>query len=166
MDAIAVKRTLVWLEVKETALVLSASVILPFLVHLVPAYNGIPLGARLLPMFYAPFIAVSLFRPHVAIITGLFSPILNSYLTGHPTPENIAVLTVELVLFCIISYLVQRKWRHFWGVVIVSYLLTLLSVSFLLGRIEFFTNTLVVALPGLAMLSFINMSLLRLQSRS
>lgn len=165
MDTVTLKKTLISLEVRETAVVLAASVVLPFLVHLVPPLAAIPLGARVLPMFYAPFIAVILFRPHVAIITGLFSPILNSLLTGHPLPEKVFVLTIELVLFSIISYLIHRKWKNFWGAAPLAYLVTVLSVMSLLGSIEFLIGTIVMSFPGLAILLLINIFLLRSQPK-
>lgn len=165
MKAIALKKTLVKLQVKETVLILAASVTLPFLVHLVPPIRGIPLGARLLPIFYAPFIAVILFKPHVAIIAGLFSPILNSLFTGYPLPEIIAVLTIELVVFSVISYLIQRRWRDFRGTAPLAYLAALLSVSCLLRSMEFFISTAFNALPGIAVLALMNIFLLRLRPK-
>lgn len=165
MNVVTLKKTLIWLEVKETVLMLSVSVILPFMIHMIPSFAGITLGARLIPMFYAPFIAVILFRPHVAIITGLLSSTLNSLLTGHPTPEKVGVLTFELVVFCALSYLFHRKWRHFWGTAPLAYLLVLLSIACALGSREFFVSTMVTALPGIAMLTLINVFLLRSQPK-
>lgn len=165
MDAISFKKTLIQLEVKETALILTASVIIPFVVHLIPSFTGIPVGAMLLAMFYAPFIAIILFRPHVAIVTGLLSPILNSLLTGYPVPEKIVLLTVELVLFSVILYLIQRRWRHFWGAAALAYLATVLTVTSVLGSIDFFVSIIVSSLPGIAILFLINIFLLRLSPK-
>jgi hypothetical protein len=39
---------------KETTLVLGMTLFLPFLVHLLPSWDDSPLGAHLLPIFYAP----------------------------------------------------------------------------------------------------------------
>ena len=160
MNTITLKKTLVQLQVKETVIVLAMSVILPFIIHLIPSVAGVPTGARLLPMFYAPFIAVVLFRLHVAIIAGLLSPILNSLLFGLPLPEKVSVLMLELVVFSVISYLIHRKWRDFWGTAPLAYLASVLIVTCLLGSIDFFLSTIVNALPGIAVLTVINIFLL------
>jgi len=91
------------------------SVISPFMIHLIPPIGGVPIGAIVLAMSYAPLIAIVLFRFHVAMITALLSPLLNSLITGYPKPEIIAILTFELILFSICAYLINRKWRHFWS---------------------------------------------------
>ena len=162
MNTIALKKTLVRWQVKETALILSASVMLPFLIHLIPPIGGIPFGARLLAMFYAPFIAVMLFKPHVAIITGLFSPILNSLLTGYPAPEIVGVLSVELVVFCLVAYLIRRRAKNFRGTAALAYLIALLVVTCAAGASDaFFLRTVFNALPGIAMLVLMNILLLR-----
>lgn len=165
MNAIALKKTLVRFQVEETAIILAASVILPFMVHLVPPLGGMPLGARLLPIFYAPFIAVVLFRPHVAVITGLLSPALNSWFTGHPTPERVAILTLELVIFSAVSYLIRRRWRDFPGAAPLGYLAAVFSVTYVLGPKAFLTGTLVNVLPGITMLFLVNIFLLRFEHR-
>ena len=161
MNTVTLKKTLVQLQVKETVIVLAMSVILPFVIHLIPSFAGVPTGARLLPMFYAPFIAVVLFRLHVAIIAGLLSPILNSLFLGLPLPEKVFVLTLELVVFIVISYLIHRRWRDFWGTAPFAYLASVLIVTCLLGSINFFLSTIVNALPGIAVLALINIFLLR-----
>lgn len=161
INSVALKKAFVKLEVKETALVLAASVALPFLVHLIPPLGEMPVGARLIPMFYAPFIAIVLFRPHVALITGLLAPTSNFLLTGHPASENIFVLTLELVLFCIAAYLIRRKWKRFWGVAALAYLAAVLGATCLLGRISLFMQTMVNSLTGIGILTLINIFLLR-----
>ncbi len=152
-------------EVKDTALVLAMSVILPFLIHLVPSFGAVPTGARFLPMFYAPFIAVILFRPHVAIITALLAPGLNSLLFGLPVQENVFLLTLELLIFSVIVYFIQRKWRCFPGAALLAYLAATFAVTCLLHRLDSFLVTVIDALPGLATLTLINIFLLRSQHK-
>lgn len=164
MNIVTLRKTLVQLQVKETALVLAVSVILPFVIHLIPLFAGMPTGAMLLPMFYAPFIAVILFQPHVAIIAGLLSPTLNSLLMGYPLPEIITILTLELVVFSVIAYLIHRRWKNFRGTAPLAYLASVLIVACVLGSIDFFLQTIVNALPGIAVLTLINIFLLRFYS--
>ena len=166
MDAVALKRTLVRWEVGETAIILSASVLLPFVFHLIPPLAGLPLGARLLPMFYAPFIAVVLFRPHVAMVSGLLAPFFNYLITGHPLPGMIPVLTVELVVFCLLSRFIWQRWAHFRVAAPLAYLVSLATAALFLGSLKFFLSTLLLALPGLAALTLVNIALLRFQSGS
>jgi hypothetical protein len=163
MNSVAVKRVWGVLEVRETAFVLAVSVALPFTIHLLPAIAARPVGAMLLPMFYAPLIAVILFRPHVAIITGLLSPLLNSRLTGHPLPEMAGLLTFELVLFSVIALLIQRRWKSFPGSAVFAYLAAVLSAAAIFHFQPW--NIITVALPGLTVLFLINKFLLKIQSR-
>ena len=165
MNTVTLKKALVCLEVKETVLVLAGSVILPFLIHLIPPIAGIPLGARLLPMFYAPLIAIVLFRAHVGIIAALFAPALNSLLTGHPLPEKVGILTFELLIFCIILYLLNRQWKEFWAAAPLAYLLALACASAALGSMNFFFTTLSVGIPGFLALALLNLSLLNFKSK-
>ena len=163
MNTVALKRVLVELQVKETVVIITASVILPFVVHLAPVFEGIPLGARLLAMFYAPFIAMMLFHPHVAIITALLAPSLNSLLAGHPVPEKVAMLTLELMLFCAISYLILRRRKGFWGAAPCAFILSALGVNWLLGTMRLFAPVVITGLPGIAALALLNRFLLRFQ---
>ena len=43
-----------------TALTLAGAIALPFLAHLLPAIGNVPMGARLLPIFVAPLLALIL----------------------------------------------------------------------------------------------------------
>lgn len=165
MDIISLKRTLVRLEVGETALVLATSVILPFLVHLIPSTSSLPVGARLLPMFYGPLIAAILFRPHVAVVIALLSPSLNSLLMGHPLPEKVVILTLELVLFSVFFCLMHRRWRRLWCAAPIAYLAAVLNASYAQGALGSFGATIVNSLSGLAILLMINIFLLRSRSK-
>ena len=48
---------------------------LPIILHLLPSTVGVPMGPKLLPLFYAPFIAVLFFRFPVALFVALLGPI-------------------------------------------------------------------------------------------
>ncbi|MEX0884645.1 MAG: hypothetical protein WDZ72_14340, partial [Cyclobacteriaceae bacterium] len=58
-------------------IVISAAVLLPILIHLIPPVNGIPMGAYLLPMFYIPLISLLIFGRKIALIVAALAPVLN-----------------------------------------------------------------------------------------
>ena len=174
MNVAVFKKTLVQLQVKETLVILVASVFIPFIVHMIPSYGNIPLGAKILAMFYAPFIAVLFCRPHVAIITGLLSPTLNALLTHHPAQEIIAILTLELVTFSIIASVVHKRWKNFWGVAPTAYIISVSIVAIMHAIISyfilplpvyFFLNSLLQAIPGIVILLLLNITLIRFQPK-
>jgi len=102
-QTIAVERRLIdKLLIKEMVFVLVFSVLLQVLIHLIPSGN-VPAGAYLLPLFYAPFIAVLFFRLQVGIVVALLSPLCNYLITGNPVPELLGVITIELVAFVLLS---------------------------------------------------------------
>src|SRR5687767_7770331 len=93
------------LQIPATLVTLGLMWLIPVLVHLIPPFgDGTPLGVRLLPIFYAPLLAVFLFHPVVAVLASLAMPFINYLLTGMP-PFNIAILlTVELVVFSLVLW--------------------------------------------------------------
>jgi len=91
-------------QIKESVFVLAFSILIPFLIHFIPV-SGNPAGAVLLPIFIAPFIAVVFFRLNVAVIAALLSPVLNYLLTGNPVYGIVGIITLELVLFVFIAWL-------------------------------------------------------------
>ena len=107
-QTIAVERRLIdKLLIKEMVFVLVFSVLLQVLIHLIPSGN-VPAGAYLLPLFYAPFIAVLFFRLQVGIVVALLSPLCNYLITGNPVPELLGVITIELVAFVLLSKLLSN----------------------------------------------------------
>lgn len=96
------------LHVKETVLVLAATLVLPFLVHAIPAAGGVPWGARLLPMFVAPFVGVVLFRLHVGLLPALLAPAVSFFLIGMPAAPVAARLALDLTAFTLLAYALLR----------------------------------------------------------
>lgn len=83
-----------------------ASVAVPFLVHLLPGGQGV--GASLLPIFWAPLLAVALLGPVPALVAATAAPALNHALTGMPPTFLLPGLTAELVVFTGLSLLAGR----------------------------------------------------------
>ena len=94
------------LQIVETIALLAASILLQFLIHIIPS-TGTPIGAVLLAMFFAPLVAVIFFKAHTAFIVGILSPVLNYFITGLPKAEILPLMTIELVLFvsCLLNSL-------------------------------------------------------------
>jgi hypothetical protein len=137
MSTLAQARTR-YLATTVSALALSA--VLPVLVHMLPVTGGMPAGARLLPIFFAPLIAALLGRPAAALTAALLAPALNHLLTGMPAAATLPGLMMQLVLFTGLAVLLARRP-----------LLTLLApAAYLLAYyLAPVLLTLLAALPGL-----------------
>lgn len=160
------------LQLRATVVMMALAVLLPFLTHLLPAYNGTPAGAILLPMFYAPFIAVALFRLHVGLLAAIAAPLLNFLVTGMPLAGVLMVLGIELVLFTFIAASLLKTSKLSWVAAPLSYLLAkgvsgsiLAFVPSLVPNVsagDFVANSITHALPGLVVLLGINLIVKRL----
>lgn len=156
------------LHVKETTLLLAATALLPYLVHLLPLANETPWGAYLLPLFYAPFVGVALYRLHVGLIPALLAPTLSALLTGLPAGGMVALLTVELVLFTLAAYLFLRWKPRLWVAAPLAYVAAKLVSGALVGVVPYFGVTaapldfiigsLITAVPGMTILLVINLA--------
>lgn len=90
------------------------AVMLPFVVHLIPNNGVLPYGALFLPIFYAPLVVSIKYNLRTALLLGLFAPIVNYMLTGHPASSLVLVMTLELVVFSVIvNILKQNKYAKF-----------------------------------------------------
>jgi len=87
---------------------LTAALVLPFLVHLLPADGGPPMGARLLPIFYAGLVLVLRGAPVPALAVALLAPLLNRFLTGMPAGAMLPTLLIELLVFTLLLMLAVR----------------------------------------------------------
>jgi hypothetical protein len=168
MEAISSKpKYKTWLI--TTSLVMAFAVLIPFLVHLRPPHNGIPMGAYFLPMFYMPFIALVWFQWRVALPVALIAPLLNFLVTGNPQWGFLAVLTLELLFFTGFAFLLLSNSIMKWIAAPLSYLgakavssFTLLFVPLMPNEpLDFFMNSVYYAVPGLMVLTLINLILLR-----
>ncbi|MEM6842172.1 MAG: hypothetical protein AAF632_08090 [Bacteroidota bacterium] len=160
------------ITLRATVLLLAGAFILPFLVHLLPAYEGVPMGARLLPMFIVPFIAVAFFNVTLGLVIGGISPLMNVMLTGSPDWQFVVVLSLELMLFAIIVSRFLKMPGVKWVAAPVAYMaakiasLALLFIVPLVANIEpaqFFINSMVNAWLGILLLGVVNILVLRYQ---
>lgn len=170
---LTLQKALVYAQIQELTVVLAGTVILPIAIHMIPSYGGLPMGSRLLPMFYTPFIAISFLNPHVGLTAAFLAPSLNALITGLPAPGVRTLLTIQLVIFTTLSYFILKKWPKFWGAAPLSYLLALLSSSLILYFIPqiliqnkpsvYLINTLTSGLPGILILFLINIMVVKLK---
>jgi len=154
--------------VKTTAAWLVAAVIFPILVHLIPPYQGIPIGAYLLPMFYIPLIALWLSGWRTAIAITVLVPLVNFALTGSPQSGIMGMLTIEVLLFTGMAALWMTTPVR-WAAGPLSYIVAKVISSTLLilwpilpaSPWEFFTNSLQNGAPGILILLLLNLLLAR-----
>lgn len=155
-----------FLEIKETVVFLALTMALPVFIHLIPHGGSVPLGARLLPIFYAPFIAVFFFKPHVGIIAGLLAPWANLLLTGRPDPGTALALSCELALFAVFSKIIVNISRRAPIAAPAAYIASIFITGVVLGMLPSFsegilglgafTRALTISWPGILMLFLIN----------
>lgn len=87
---------------------LALALVLPFLIHLVPIEGGPPLGAQLLPIFFASLVLVLRGAPLPALAVATLAPLLNRAVTGMPAGPMLPTLQVELLAFTALLFLASR----------------------------------------------------------
>ncbi len=149
--------------------------LLPFLVHFLPLSNDTPLGARLLPIFYAPLLAALYWRIGIAVSLAALVPWISHMLMGHPEPGMAGLLMVELLLF-VLWILVLASWLGpRWWMGPAAYLLTkpLSGILLILLRellvpiayMDHLTGAVTRSWPGLIALAIIGMLALQFRNR-
>lgn len=109
-----------------------AMIALPYLIHLLPPVNGVQAGARLLPIFYAPFLVVTIFNLRIGIVASIIAPFLNFLLMGRPSFEMSILLAIQILLFCVFTDRAFRSWPRSVVIAPGAYLLALFTSSLLL----------------------------------
>jgi len=157
------------LQVVETILLLAASILFQFLIHLIPN-SGTPVGAFLLAMFFAPLIAVIFFKPHTAFIVAIFSPILNYLISGSPLAEILPLITIKLVLFvsCLYLFFNVKSIKKISALfaIIISLSISPFIVTLFSKYSANVLNTLTIAIPGILLLTLANYFLVRYQEKN
>jgi hypothetical protein len=156
---------------RELGILLTLSVMFPFLIHLLPVPETSRLGARLLPMFYAPLLAALWGRVATAWLVALIAPWLNWTLTGHPTLPGGIMLTIQLLGFVVVVRLLLSRAGLRWFMAIPAYLagmgaalLAALVFPALIGGrppLDWLVQSVVRSLPGVGVLVLITCLVLR-----
>lgn len=160
------------LLISVTVVTVALTFVLPLLFHLLPS-SGIPLGARLLPIFYAPLLAALLFPPVVALSASLIAPLLNHTLTGNPPLPVAAQLSAELLVFTGVVLLLRRRWPQLPVIALLAYVAARVVVFFAQqpativsgGAWQSLSASLQVALPGFVVLLLLNLVAVSWQKR-
>jgi hypothetical protein len=144
--------------------------LVPFLIHFIPFSGIVPLGARLLPIFYAPLVAAWIFHPVVAIASSLLMPFINHSFTGMPTFNVAVMLSMELSVFSLVLMIYKNRYPHLpilapfavvAGKAVSALLLFFIPLVSLLPW-AYFTSSVTNAIPGLLILLALNLMLARL----
>lgn len=158
MSSVALRRTRYF---TVTGIVLAASAALPLLVHLLPPMGGVPAGARLLPIFLAPLVAILYRQPLAALTAALLAPYLNHLLTGMPASSDVLTITVQLLVFGgVVTLLSKHNYlallapavyvaAYYLAPLILDALSLLPGVTFATGAVRPLTGVLNMAWPGL-----------------
>lgn len=156
---------------RELGILLTLSVMFPFLMHLLPVPETSRLGARLLPMFYAPLLAALWGRRETGWLVAALAPWLNWALTGHPASAGAVVMMIQLLVFVLVVPPLLNTAFVRWLVAVPAYLagmagslLAALLVPALIGGRPPFTwvvNSVVFGLPGVAALVLITCLVLK-----
>ncbi len=156
---------------RETAALLAVAWLVPFLVHLAPWSGDRPLGAHLLPMFWATFVAVYCYGARAGLLAGLFAPAVNLLVTGLPAWKFLSVLSFEQAVFAAVLAWAVRRAPRCWLLAPAGYLAakagsTLLqSATPVFGDIgapaRFFATSVTGGAAGLVALAAINFALVK-----
>lgn len=159
---------------RANALTLAAALAMPVLVHMAPWGGATPLGALLLPMFWAAFVAVYLCGLWAGLLVAAFGPTLNTFLTKFPELRLNGIMSFELAVFVVFSWVVLRgeKGRGFWLLAPLAFVVAKLGSSAVRAAgaeaagglelaAEFFMRSVTNGAPGLAILAAINFALVR-----
>lgn len=156
---------------RELGILLCLSVMFPFLIHIIPVPENAQLGPRLLPMFYAPLLAVLCGRMRSALVVAVLAPWLNRVLTAHPSLPGAIVMTIELLGFvCVLRTLMAQVGPRgflalpaYFAGKMVAIAATALFPALIDGHsaLPWAVQSVVIGIPGIAILILINELALR-----
>jgi hypothetical protein len=155
--------------VKETTVLLALAWLIPLAIHLAPWSGARPLGAYLLPMFWATFGAVYFYGAGLGVVVGLFAPAINLLVTGLPAWKFMSGLIFELTVFALVTAWAVRRAPRFVLAAPLGYVVAkvgstgLQAATAAFGDIgapgEFLVRSLVGGVAGLGVLAAINAGL-------
>ena len=159
------------LTVRDAVVLLALAWLIPFLVHLAPWSGARPLGAYLLPVFWATFIAVYFYGAVAGLLTGLLVPAINLAVTGLPAWRMVGAMSLELIIFVLATTWAVRRAPSVWLLAPLGYFVAktvaslLLSAPMIIGRPDaagyFFAHILIGGGAGLIVLALINGALVK-----
>lgn len=156
---------------RELGVLLALSLLFPFLIHVLPVPGDSRLGPRLLPMFYAPLLAVLVGRLPTALLVAILAPWLNWALTGHPPPLFAAAMMVELTVFAMTLRALMARFTLHWSFAVPAFVASKSVMTALAALIPALSggravgtwavDSTVTALPGIAVLVALTVLVMR-----
>lgn len=150
---------------RELGIVLTLSVMFPFLIHVLPVPETSRMGARLLPMFYAPLLAVLWGRMQTAWLVALLAPWLNWALTAHPAPTGAIVMMIELLVFVVALRRLLMRAGARWFMAVPAYLAGMITAGIVTAlfpalinsrpAVDWVMQSAMTGLPGVAIMVLI-----------
>ena len=129
---------------------------------------------RLLAMFVAPFVGLLFFKLHVALIPAVLAPFLNHLLFARPIEPLVPLITVELVAFTLVAFLLLKRNRRLWIAAPLAYIAAKVVSGGLIAfsgwfdafapAFAFAFSSIVVGLPGLALMALLHVLLMERSS--
>jgi len=110
-------------SVSEIGVVAFLTALMPYLIHLIPSWDDSPIGAKLLPLFYAPLFAAFNKHYRISLVIAFLSPWINHLVFGNPPFGLALILWVELSVFSILIYLAVRFGLRQTWIAPIAYLL-------------------------------------------
>ena len=167
MSVITALRKNIVLQIPATLLTLVLMWGLPILFHASPGPEGLPIGARLLPIYYAPLLAAALFNPIVPLASSLVMPFINHSLTGMPTLNIAVLLSVELTVFSLVLIFTRSRGMKQPAIAPLAVLIGKAVSACLLfviplvpsSPVEYFSSSVITALPGILIILVIQIAL-------
>lgn len=146
----------------QFAIVLSLSLVIPFLIHLIPSPTTSPIGAYLIPLFFVPVIASFSFNKWMVSIASAVAPFVYSLINGLPTLEMSIILCAELFLFTHFLYMLRSISKLNFALPVISFLSSkaILALGIFIFGSTLYSNafsnyligTTITALPGIILL--------------
>jgi len=152
--------------IAQSTVVISLAFLLPFMVHLIPFSGEIPLGARFLPIFYAPLLA-AFWNLRTAGIATIAMPFVNLLTTGNPPSQFALIMTLEVAVFLLIAWNLKSMKKinivtgplAYLGAKVISS--TILGITLILGYtqiapLDFAMNSVLNGIPGIIVMFIIS----------
>jgi len=155
---------------RDSALLLLLAWFIPLGIHLIPWDGAKPLGASMLPAFWAALVAAYLYGTGVGLLVGLSAPLLNFLVLGFPPSHAVFLLAAETVVFVLVLQPLLRRFPRFWWSAAFGYMMakvasTGLEVAPAFPHLEaagaLLLQSLRMAWPGWLMLTVINAVLVK-----
>jgi hypothetical protein len=154
---------------REALVLLAAAFAVPMLVHAFPVSGAVPLGARLLPLFWVAFLAAYLLRPAPAVLVAIAAPIVNHLVFGRPSADLVAQLVTEAGFMALACGWVLRRdpTFAFWAPLgYIAAKIVSLPVVMIVGAeypsaLRLATSSIANAWPGLLCLLALNLAVAR-----